>query len=1281
MASTSIPAWLDAVKAGYGDKYSACFDDLGIDDVADISENLGKAAVLAALEEGLCKAGAKMVHIANIKSAIAKVAMPHRPEAPVSSKQASPNKQHSGRTLQGGGDCAMIEWTKRDSGKRFACFLSHHKASCAMEARFLKDKLSNLIQKECFLDSDNLRNLRELLDSVRNSDVLVIVQSAEVLTRPWCLLEMVAAVDAGVPMIAIAVSGKGYNFATATNLLKHLDTKLDEIYPGACDMLREHGVQPIDAAFKLSMAVPNMISLPFNASASGGIIQASLVDIVAAMNTVKPMPQPRDREDWIQGRSVDAAKLTTAIVREHGDSANGAAATAATAAPAAAPAPAAESAPAPIPSTVPEQPDVMAERPAMLAEMRYFLLGAEGSAGTIALSSEKKSKVAAHGMGGVGKTTMAAAVVRDSAVRDAFDRIAWVSVGQTPAVMELQCVLYQQLTTKPMPVQDGANAATQLEDLQAACIGKRWLIVLDDVWEKEHETHLSCVDAASPSKLLVTTRIRGLLKGCAEVSLNLLAPAEAADLLLRTGAVGDVDAAASAAAAEIAELCGNLPLYISICGGLLLGYEGDAAWKAELPAMLTDDRVGVIEEGAGDRTVQCLVDSSLSMLKDKAAASAFMALGVCPEDVLIKLTVVQLVVEAGAGDGVDGGDIAASGAAKTAATRRIIKALVDRNLLQGDINNGVQMHDIVRDLVRSRLGGEDGIRTKQRAVVAAFMSVCSAEGWAGEEAVGLYAAQALEQHMVEALLPDPLDDAEAHAWLLHASDAIVASAATALGSATLEALSSAKEGAGDLVGAARVAWAARLVRGCAVATVVDLIFRAAVLLGEADDASCLEFELVVRTLGSTQNFGSERHTSNGVRLTALWRASSTTTFSTQSGQLFGAWMPPFVTWLSTWGEHPFGAPHWSSLTPDNVRTATSKMRQTSMTLGVQASSLSDIPGERDFAALWWGMNLFATSRTCDMDDWNTQLCGGESALMEAGEHWTKSNRQSGKDLLKGGCPINLYLYGYAPSILALHFGRVPALVQWSADAAAEFKELDLVNTQDYSSVPHETMNSRFAAMTLVGIGRPAEAYAVLEAMGFIWTDEGLVLYELWFAAISQTLPGWAKDADAVWHRLLLYLAAPQSAALDAEVSSWIPSPAAIAEHERSCPWSMHWGVTGMLCLATSVFLRLGRSEEAAEAACILVSPEHHCMLPSDLAHGHGVLGQVAAEHGGVEAADGHFERALAAAAGGPYPLVEVLVARDWKQVVPASAGAADAVIDAACVKMDKSRSEVECGLG
>jgi hypothetical protein len=81
-------------------------------------------------------------------------AQPQRP-GPASSKASSPNK-HGGRSLQPS-NSPVVKWTKHGSGKKFACFLSHHKASCAMEARFLKDKLQGLIQKECFLDSDDLR--------------------------------------------------------------------------------------------------------------------------------------------------------------------------------------------------------------------------------------------------------------------------------------------------------------------------------------------------------------------------------------------------------------------------------------------------------------------------------------------------------------------------------------------------------------------------------------------------------------------------------------------------------------------------------------------------------------------------------------------------------------------------------------------------------------------------------------------------------------------------------------------------------------------------------------------------------------------------------------------------------------------------------------------------------------------------------------------------------------------------------------------------------------------
>jgi hypothetical protein len=114
----------------------------------------------------------------------------------------------------------------------------------------------------------------------------------------------------------------------------------------------------------------------------------------------------------------------------------------------------------------------------------------------------------------------------------------------------------------------------------------------------------------------------------------------------------------------------------------------------------------------------------------------------------------------------------------------------------------------------------------------------------------------------------------------------------------------------------------------------------------------------------------------------------------------------------------------------------------------------------------------------------------------------------------------------------------------------------------------------------------------------------------------------------------------------------------------------------MLGLAASAFLRLGRDDDAAEAARILVSPEHGCIRRSDLAHGHGVLGQVAAKRGDAEAACGHFSSALEAAAASRFSLLEVIVARDWKRAVPASGAAADAAVDAACVKMGKSREQL-----
>ena len=96
--------------------------------------------------------------------------------------------------------------------------------------------------------------------------------------------------------------------------------------------------------------------------------------------------------------------------------------------------------------------------------MRRKLLDANALGVTSAIARS----AAAVGMGGVGKTIMAAALARDEEVRIAFDRICWVSVGQEPDVPALQQALHIQLLNRPM-----ADAPDPRVALGALVVGER----------------------------------------------------------------------------------------------------------------------------------------------------------------------------------------------------------------------------------------------------------------------------------------------------------------------------------------------------------------------------------------------------------------------------------------------------------------------------------------------------------------------------------------------------------------------------------------------------------------------------------------------------------------------------------------------------------------------------------------------------------------------------------------------------------------------------------------
>ena len=750
------------------------------------------------------------------------------------------------------------------------------------------------------------------------------------------------------------------------------------------------------------------------------------------------------------------------------------------------------------------------------------------------------------------------------------------------------------------------------------------------------------------------------MNGCAEVSLNLLAPGEAVDLLLGTAQIKDADAAASEAAAEIAVLCGNLPLYISICGGVIAGYENDPSWKTEVVGMLIEDRVGLIEDSTGDRTVERLVDSSLSTLKDAQTTLVFMALGVCPEDVLVELPVALLICGADV-------DVVAAGKLSSMSMRRIVKTLLDRHLLQGSAANGVQMHDIVRDLVRSRLGGEDGIRVKQRVVVAAMLSASPAEGWTPDDTVGLYAEQALETHMVEALLTNPLDDVDAQTWLLHSSTLIVASAATVFGSAALEALSAAKEGAGDLVGAARAAWAARNVRGIPAKMVNDLSYRTSDLLESADDASAIDFEKAVLQLLWSIDVTTERHTKACKRATALL-AGGVATFESKWKEFNDMWFAGLMAW-SPWA-HPGGAPL------DQSRSSFKIMLKSNLCL-VEAIEVTDNRILSNQALFYMHLTLGWTLGNSELESWDLHTGGGEAALVAALEHHSFAECFSVAKASAVG--MDCLLHGVHIWPLTLAFGNLPAADLWAAKAIASFKEIDFASTPaKFTTIVWEPVWARTAVTVLLRLNRKAEAFAVLDAIGFCWSDRGFAMYEAFLPA-AQQLPGLSADEDPVYHRLVVYLASPQTAALDKAVGEWIPVPAALFELDRtSCVGYWCGGGMSVLPLAARAFLQLGRDDDAFEVARLAMSTAEPAAGRNYFAvECHCVLGQVAAKRGDLEEAGGHFGRALAVAKASPrLPMLELLAAQEWKRAVSGSGGAADAVIDAACAKMGKSRAEL-----
>ena len=263
--------------------------------------------------------------------------------------------------------------------------------------------------------------------------------------------------------------------------------------------------------------------------------------------------------------------------------------------------------------------------------------------------------------------------------------------------------------------------------------------------------------------------------------------------------------------------------------------------------------------------------------------------------------------------------------------------------------------------------------------------------------------------------------------------------------------------------------------------------------------------------------------------------------------------------------------------------------------------------------------------------------------------------------------------------LVLYYGNIQALDTWHQQvmAAALF-------TKDYAKAAKAISFCLKGAMPLCTmLGRQTSSCEMLEYWGFDWSADGLARVDAYCKAYNAQTIGKVRDprgAEAEILALKLLMCVSGCASYNQESDAWLPSPTAIAELERADWFSRQCGIGSITSLAARAFLTLGHEGNAVEMASIAVSAEQQTMHKHVHVDCRCLLGQVAAAHGKMEEAEGHYAEALKEAKASRLPVLEVLAAHDWYQHVLERTGrgsrASEEVIEQACTALGKTREQL-----
>ncbi|KAM3733808.1 hypothetical protein ACB098_11G165900 [Castanea mollissima] len=209
-------------------------------------------------------------------------------------------------------------------------------------------------------------------------------------------------------------------------------------------------------------------------------------------------------------------------------------------------------------------------------------------------SNAQLSVIPILGMGGMGKTTLAQLVYNDIEVSHYFEEKAWGCVAEDFDIVRVTREILQSFTSESC---NDDNLELLQVKLKGKLSGKKFLLVLDDVWNENYNDwdRLRCPFkfGAPGSKIIITTRIDRVSStmGTTQAYKLKKLPDDACLIVFIQNTLGTTDFSAYPELQEfgpkILERCQGLPLAAKALGGLLRTIHCDE-WKNVLNNKIWD---------------------------------------------------------------------------------------------------------------------------------------------------------------------------------------------------------------------------------------------------------------------------------------------------------------------------------------------------------------------------------------------------------------------------------------------------------------------------------------------------------------------------------------------------------------------------------------------------------------------------------------------------------------------------------------------------------------------